>query len=307
MWMGGKAVKHSPGAKDAPGPIPEDLAVLFAKDRPRYNQVIEPSTRRRSTRTATLQSLSSWSRPSPSTRPDPTRKLHLRLSNRTLARIKLDVASRPPPVNYWVGNRSSGPWKALLSDRTLRPIEADVVRLLIAKKRMAIYNENNFSPSEQGEDDSDFEDDGEYTALAPTPSLQMLNTSDEDSDEGELSHTGLTEDSEASDGEGGGATPVTKAGKKKAGASKSKKGSSHVGKSSGGKSSGSKTSSRKSGDGKAGGGSKAESGDDGGGKKAAPSPSRSGSSTPEDKPPTVKVESKSSNTGGSQVPAAAEP
>ncbi|KAE8958909.1 hypothetical protein PF010_g29502 [Phytophthora fragariae] len=127
----------------------------------------------------------------------------------------------------------------------------------------------------------------------------MLNTSDKDSDEGELSHTGLTEDSEASDGEGGGATPVTKAGKKK--------GSSHVGKSSGGKSSGSKTSSGKSGDGKAGGGSKAESWDDGGGKKAAPSPSRSGSSTPEDKPPTDKVESKSSNTGGSQVLAAAEP
>ncbi|KAE9009987.1 hypothetical protein PR003_g15640 [Phytophthora rubi] len=40
MWMGGKATKHSPGAKDAAGPIPEDLAVLFAKDRPRYDQVI---------------------------------------------------------------------------------------------------------------------------------------------------------------------------------------------------------------------------------------------------------------------------
>ncbi|KAE9257130.1 hypothetical protein PF002_g1331 [Phytophthora fragariae] len=79
------------------------------------------------------------------------------------------------------------------------------------------------------------------------------------------------------------------------------------GKSSGGKSGGDKTSSGKSGDGNAGGGSKAESGDDGGGKKTAPLPSPSGSSTPEDKPPAATIESKSSDRGGAQVPAAAEP
>ncbi|KAE9132030.1 hypothetical protein PF010_g3329 [Phytophthora fragariae] len=119
------------------------------------------------------------------------------------------------------------------------------------------------------------------------PSVQphvrwMPKTSDDDSDEGELSHTGLTEDSEASGDEGGG-------------------------KSSGGKSGGDKTSSGKSGDGNAGGGSKAESGDDGGGKKTAPLPSPSGSRTPEDKPPAATIESKSSDRGGAQVPAAAEP
>ncbi|KAE9029714.1 hypothetical protein PF011_g941 [Phytophthora fragariae] len=116
------------------------------------------------------------------------------------------------------------------------------------------------------------------------PSVQphVRWTSDDDSDEGELSHTGLTEDSEASGDEGGG-------------------------KSSGGKSGGDKTSSGKSGDGNAGGGSKAESGDDGGGKKTAPLPSPSGSSTPEDKPPAATIESKSSDRGGAQVPAAAEP
>ncbi|KAE9030900.1 hypothetical protein PR003_g11696 [Phytophthora rubi] len=282
MWMGGKAAKHSPGTKDAAGPVPEDLAVLFAMDRSRYDQT---------------QLI------------DPARKLHLRLSNRALARIKLDVVSRPPPVHYWVGNRSSGPWKALLSDRTLRPIEAHVVRLLIAKKRVAIYNEKKYSPWEQGEDDSDFEDDGKYTALAPTPPLQMPKASDEDSDEGELSHTGLTEDSEASGDENGGATPVesTKAGKKRAGASKPKEGSSHSGRSSGGKPSGSKTSSGKSGGGEAGGGGKAESGEGGGGKKTAPSTSPSGSSTTEEMPPAATVELKSSDTGGAQVSAAAEP
>ncbi|KAE9013977.1 hypothetical protein PF011_g8247 [Phytophthora fragariae] len=160
-----------------------------------------------------------------------------------------------------------------------------------------------------GENDSDFEADGKYTALAPTPPLQMPKASDEDSDEGELSHTGLTEDSEASDDENGGVTPVesTKAGKKRAGASKPKEGSSHSGRSSGEKPSGSKTSSGKSGGGEAGGGGKAESGEGGGGKKIAPSTSPSGSSTTEEMPPAATVELKSSDTGGAQVSAAAEP
>ncbi|KAE9238106.1 hypothetical protein PF004_g8409 [Phytophthora fragariae] len=305
--MGGKAAKHSPGTKDAAGPVPEDLAVLFAKDRSRYDQVIARALDPKEIDADGYSSIPELLEQTQLI--DPARKLHLRLSNRALARIKLDVASRPSPVHYWVGNRSSGPWKALLSDRTLRPIEAHVVRLLIAKKRVAIYNEKKYSPSEQGENDSDFEADGKYTALAPTPPLQMPKASDEDSDEGELSHTGLTEDSEASDDENGGVTPVesTKAGKKRAGASKPKEGSSHSGRSSGEKPSGSKTSSGKSGGGEAGGGGKAESGEGGGGKKIAPSTSPSGSSTTEEMPPAATVELKSSDTGGAQVSAAAEP
>ncbi|KAE8891359.1 hypothetical protein PF003_g24737 [Phytophthora fragariae] len=106
MWMGGKAVKHSPGAKDAARPIPEDLAVLFAKDRPRYDQMIARALDPKEIDADGYASIPELLEQTQLI--DPTRKLHLRLSNRALARIKLDVASRPPPVHYWVGNRSSG-------------------------------------------------------------------------------------------------------------------------------------------------------------------------------------------------------
>ncbi|KAE9039662.1 hypothetical protein PR001_g7409 [Phytophthora rubi] len=184
MWMGGKAAKHSPGAKDAARPIPEDLAVLFAKDHPRYDQVIARALDPKEIDADGYASIPELLEQTQLI--DPTRNLHLRLSNRALARIK-----RGSPA-----------------DRQEKGGHVQREEVL-----------------EQGEDDSDFEDDGEYTALAPTPSLQMPKTSDEDSDEGELSHTGLTEDSEASDDEGGGATPVTgtKAGNKKAAASNSTK------------------------------------------------------------------------------------
>ncbi|KAE9009300.1 hypothetical protein PR002_g15650 [Phytophthora rubi] len=39
--MGGEAAKHSPGAKEAEGPPPEDVATLLSKDRVRYDRVLE--------------------------------------------------------------------------------------------------------------------------------------------------------------------------------------------------------------------------------------------------------------------------
>ncbi|KAE9221312.1 hypothetical protein PF002_g15633 [Phytophthora fragariae] len=213
----------------------------------------------------------------------------------------------PPPDAMQAG---VAPFHALINpDAASPPVSSKRPAPRSAVKPKAPPAKKQRKAPKKGENDSDFEADGKYTALAPTPPLQMPKASDEDSDEGELSHTGLTEDSEASDDENGGVTPVesTKAGKKRAGASKPKEGSSHSGRSSGEKPSGSKTSSGKSGGGEAGGGGKAESGEGGGGKKIAPSTSPSGSSTTEEMPPAATVELKSSDTGGAQVSAAAEP
>ncbi|KAE9231302.1 hypothetical protein PF004_g10256 [Phytophthora fragariae] len=70
---------------------------------------------------------------------------------------------------FWVDFRA----RALLADRTLHSVECEVARLLLSKKKVAIYNEKKFARSEQADDDSDFEDDyGEYTAAGPTPPVQ---------------------------------------------------------------------------------------------------------------------------------------
>ncbi|KAE9036784.1 hypothetical protein PR002_g6912 [Phytophthora rubi] len=74
----------------------------------------------------------------------------------------------------------------------------------IVQKKVAIYNEKKFERSEQADDDSDFEDDdGEYTATGPTPPVQASVPQEVGGDVEEQSHSGLTEDSEESDGEGG--------------------------------------------------------------------------------------------------------
>ncbi|KAE8999427.1 hypothetical protein PR002_g18455 [Phytophthora rubi] len=171
MWMGGKAAKHCPGTKKAEGLPPEDLATLLSKDQVRYVRVLESASDPTAIDEDGYSSIPELLEQASLV--DPTRKPHLRLSNRALARIEQDLADRPPPVPNWVGNRSRGPWKALLADRTLHSVECEVARLLLSKKKVAIYNEKKFARSEQADDDSDFEDDyGEYTAAGPTPPVQ---------------------------------------------------------------------------------------------------------------------------------------
>ncbi|KAE9002041.1 hypothetical protein PR003_g18946 [Phytophthora rubi] len=93
----------------------------------------------------------------------------------------MDLAERPPQVPAKVGNRYRGPWKAQLADRTLRPVECEVARLLLSKKKVALYNEKKCASGFQGAE----------------------------SDVEELSHSGLTEDSEESGGDGGGVVGKT--------------------------------------------------------------------------------------------------
>ncbi|KAE9350928.1 hypothetical protein PR003_g5135 [Phytophthora rubi] len=142
IWMGGEAAKHSPGAKEAEGSPPEDVATLLSKDRVRYDRVLERALDPTAIDEDGYSSIPELLEQASLI--DPTRKPHLRLSNRALARIKLDLSDRPPPC--------------------------EVARLLLSKKKVALYNEKKFARSEQADDDSDFEDDdGEYTAAVPTP------------------------------------------------------------------------------------------------------------------------------------------
>ncbi|KAG2980933.1 hypothetical protein PC120_g24871 [Phytophthora cactorum] len=97
---------------------------------------------------------------------DPTRPKNLRLSDKALAPIALDVATGSPPKESWVP------------------------QLLTEGKPVVVHTERPFQVSEVGDDDSDFEDDGEYTALKPSaPRTSSKNTTcfdqedEEDQDE----------------------------------------------------------------------------------------------------------------------------
>ncbi|EGZ23484.1 hypothetical protein PHYSODRAFT_258061 [Phytophthora sojae] len=170
MWLGGRAVKHSAGAAKSKGAAHEDLGVVFAKDKILYERAIERALDPKIVDEHGYASIPELLEEAELI--GPTRAPHLRLSDKALARIKLDVTSGPPPVPSWVG-RTRGPWKALLWDASLKDTIEEVVELLDLGMKVAVYDQKPFNPDEQGDDDSDFEDeDGAFTALPPTPPVQ---------------------------------------------------------------------------------------------------------------------------------------
>jgi hypothetical protein len=168
MWLGGKAAKNSLDAKkaknkdDASDPPQEDLAKLLRHDPGHYERVIErvldPDTVDEEGYTSIPELLTQ------SKALDPKRPAHLRLSTHALARIVLDVTDIGAPLNpNWVGNRSAGPWKKLFSDVTILAA-VPKLRVRLYKGRYTVkYDHKDFVRSEQRDDDSDFEDDGQPT------------------------------------------------------------------------------------------------------------------------------------------------
>ncbi|KAE9206174.1 hypothetical protein PF005_g13111 [Phytophthora fragariae] len=196
MWMGGKAAKHSTGAKkaksrdDATDPPQDELAQLLRHDPSHYERVIERvlyHTRVDEEGYPSIRELLEQSNAL-----DPARPAHLRLSTNALARIALDVSTKDPPNPNWVGNRSTGPWKKLLSDITLRSVQSKLDKRLGKGKSVVTYDHKQFKASEQGEDDSDFEDDGAPVILPPTlPVTKYTRAAPKQQD-----HTGLTDSSD---------------------------------------------------------------------------------------------------------------
>ncbi|KAF4139857.1 hypothetical protein GN958_ATG10965 [Phytophthora infestans] len=152
-WIGGRATKHASVANDdSKSPAQEDLGVLFKHHHRRYDQVIANALDSfvvDSSGYRSIPELFETSQPI-----DPTRPQNLRLSSKALACIALDVSGSNPPKESWVGNRNRAPWKKLLSDRSLRRtlIDRPVVRTR--------------------EDDFDFEENGEFTALKSSPPVK---------------------------------------------------------------------------------------------------------------------------------------
>ncbi|KAE8997866.1 hypothetical protein PR003_g19650 [Phytophthora rubi] len=196
IWLGGKVAKHSTGAKkaksreDAVDPPQDELAQLLRHDPSHYERVIErvlDHTRVDDEGYTSIRELLEQSNAL-----DPSRPAHLQLSTNALARIVLDVSTMDPPNPSWVGHRSTGPWKKLLSDHSLRSVQAKLDKRLRKGKSVVTYDHKKFKASEQREDDCDFKEDGAPVILPPTPPVTK-STRDVPKQQ---DHTGLTDSSD---------------------------------------------------------------------------------------------------------------
>ncbi|KAG1684698.1 hypothetical protein DVH05_010603 [Phytophthora capsici] len=120
MWFGGKAAKHAPGSKTkiSSSPAPEDLATLHKKDRARYDRTIGRAFDPLSIDEDGYSSIPELLEQTQAL--DPSLSEPNRLSDRAIARVFLDATQMTvPPNTNWVGNRNTGIWKKLLSNRTI--------------------------------------------------------------------------------------------------------------------------------------------------------------------------------------------
>ncbi|GMF31234.1 unnamed protein product [Phytophthora fragariaefolia] len=175
------AAKHSASAKAAKAdhdeddvPAQEDLATVLRTNPSRYRVIIgriQDSNRVDDDGYASIPELLEQTHAL-----DPTRPEHLRLSNRALARVVLDVQGSDPPYPNWVGNTNRGDWKRLLASEDLQATIDEVEQLLANDEPIAVFNQKPFRDTEKGEDDSDYEIDGLPTIRPPTPTRKQTTT-----------------------------------------------------------------------------------------------------------------------------------
>ncbi|KAG4059561.1 hypothetical protein PC123_g5532 [Phytophthora cactorum] len=144
-------------------PAQEDLAVVYKRDRRRYDRIIARALDPYQVDEDGYSSISELLEQSQAL--DPTRPKNPRLTNNALA---LDVASGRPPNESWVGNRTKGPYKKLLTDRSLRVTQIEVAKQLTAGKSVATFSDRPLKASDKRGDDSDIEEDGVYTVRPPS-------------------------------------------------------------------------------------------------------------------------------------------
>ncbi|KAE9075113.1 hypothetical protein PF005_g24887 [Phytophthora fragariae] len=214
MWLGGKAAKHSASAKAAKAdhdeddvPAQEDLATVLRNNPSRYKviigRILDPS-RVDEDGYASIPELLEQTHAL-----DPTRPEHLRLSNRALARVVLDVQTSDPPYLNWAGNTNRGDWKKLLASKDLQATIDEVEQLLVNVKPVAVFNQKPFQDTEKGQDDSDYEIDGLPTIRPPTSRKTSVSPTPKAAQKKKLEHSGLSE-SEASEDESSDAEPDDK-------------------------------------------------------------------------------------------------
>ncbi|KAE9332884.1 hypothetical protein PF008_g14723 [Phytophthora fragariae] len=211
VWLGGKAAKHSASAKadhdDEDVPAQEDLATVLRTNPSRYKviigRILDPS-RVDEDGYASIPELLEQTHAL-----DPTRPEHLRLSNRALARVVLDLQGSDPPYTNGVGNTNRGDWKKLLTSVDLQATMDEVEQLLVNGKPITVFNQKPFQDTKKGEDDSDYEIDGLPTIRPPTIRKTSVSPTPKAAQKKKREHSGLS-DSEASEDESSDAEPDNK-------------------------------------------------------------------------------------------------
>ncbi|KAG1683493.1 hypothetical protein DVH05_015073 [Phytophthora capsici] len=181
MWLGGKAAKHAPAGKIYSNSTPplEDLATLYRKDHTRYDRTLARALDPKKIDEDGYTSIPELLEQTQAL--DPSLKEHLLLSDRALARVLLDVTqASPPPNTNWVGPKSSGVWKTLLSDQSLGSLQLEILGQIHDGTYTVLDDEKDFKSSEMGADDSHFEDDGGHFTVK-SPSLPLLPLQPDDS------------------------------------------------------------------------------------------------------------------------------
>ncbi|EGZ22513.1 hypothetical protein PHYSODRAFT_330289 [Phytophthora sojae] len=133
---------------------------------------------------------------------DPTRPPHLRLSDEALARIALD-AGRKPPNPAWIGSKSSGIWKTLLTNSRIRALQVKIAKKFKEGTYRVVMDLKPFQRKEQGDNVSDYADDDDtFTVQPPSPPVdEELEDVEEDESEEKPSTPSPTQEDDPDDQE----------------------------------------------------------------------------------------------------------
>ncbi|KAG1688773.1 hypothetical protein DVH05_003083 [Phytophthora capsici] len=178
--FGGNAASHSTAAKASDSSVPSqvDLVTLYKQDRSRYDRTLTRVLDKFKVDEDGYKSVTEILERTGAL--DPSGSPHRRLSDTALARVAFDATSKTSPSNpNWVGNKNVGVWKRLTVDRGIRATQASVLKKLLDGTYTVPEEEQPFKTSEQGVNDSDFED-AETWKLKVLPPDEPLD--DENSD-----------------------------------------------------------------------------------------------------------------------------
>ncbi|EGZ07363.1 hypothetical protein PHYSODRAFT_262637 [Phytophthora sojae] len=177
MWLGGKAAKRSVSAKGKDSSA-TGLVTLWRHERSRYDSLMAHLLDPCRVDEDGYQSIRELLEQTEAL--DPTRPPHLRLGDEALARIALD-AGRKPPNPAWIGNKSGGIWKTLLTNSRIRALQVKIAKQLKEGTYRVGMDLKPFPHKEQGDNDSNYTDD----TLAVEPPSPPVDEELEDVEENE--------------------------------------------------------------------------------------------------------------------------
>ncbi|OWY99977.1 hypothetical protein PHMEG_00028929 [Phytophthora megakarya] len=200
FWWGGQPGRNQPSS-EYKGPKIMDLGVLLKKDGIAFLQRLRDARKPGRLDREGFHDLPSLLALTGAIDPDDKgeRSPELRLSDRALVRVLLDVTSTLQVPAHWAGNITEGVWLALTKSERIRDLRISIEKELAAGTYV-LPTVEPYDPAEsEVEDVTPFKNrDGSYTALPPKNKVaswsykqgDVINVSeDDDQEEGEVDET----------------------------------------------------------------------------------------------------------------------